>query len=180
MSTAMEKENLEELEEVEAVATIEDEQPSTETTNTADEVEQEPLADSVEAVEKKPNAFTRWLKSGETIKELEATIDTLENAILEREELFEALNAKCQETENALNEATSEIEKMANQIKELDTVEETVAALGFEPADLPAVETAEEHMSRAELWEVYNELPLEQKNEFYQKHRAIMSTSGIN
>jgi peptidoglycan hydrolase CwlO-like protein len=180
MSTAMEKENLEELEEVEAVATIEDEQPSTETTNTADEVEQEPLADSVEAVEKKPNAFTRWLKSGETIKELEATIDTLENAILEREELFEALNAKCQETENALNEATSEIEKMADQIKELDTVEETVAALGFEPANLPAVETAEEHMSRAELWEVYNELPLEQKNEFYQKHRAIMSTSGIN
>lgn len=176
----MEKENLEELEEVEAVATIEDEQPSTETTNTADEVEQEPLADSVEAVEKKPNAFTRWLKSGETIKELEATIDTLENAILEREELFEALNAKCQETENALNEATNEIEKMADQIKELDTVEETVAALGFEPADLPAVETAEEHMSRAELWEVYNELPLEQKNEFYQKHRAIMSTSGIN
>ena len=176
----MEKENLEELEEVEAVATIEDEQPSTETTNTADEVEQEPLADSVEAVEKKPNAFTRWLKSGETIKELEATIDTLENAILEREELFEALNAKCQETENALNEATNEIEKMANQIKELDTVEETVAALGFEPANLPAVETAEEHMSRAELWEVYNELPLEQKNEFYQKHRAIMSTSGIN
>jgi peptidoglycan hydrolase CwlO-like protein len=176
----MEKENLEELEEVEAVATIEDEQPSTETTNTADEVEQEPLADSVEAVEKKPNAFTRWLKSGETIKELEATIDTLENAILEREELFEALNAKCQETENALNEATSEIEKMADQIKELDTVEETVAALGFEPANLPAVETAEEHMSRAELWEVYNELPLEQKNEFYQKHRAIMSTSGIN
>ena len=176
----MEKENLEELEEVEAVATIEDEQPSTETTNTADEVEQQPLADSVEAVEKKPNAFTRWLKSGETIKELEATIDTLENAILEREELFEALNAKCQETENALNEATSEIEKMADQIKELDTVEETVAALGFEPADLPAVETAEEHMSRAELWEVYNELPLEQKNEFYQKHRAIMSTSGIN
>lgn len=176
----MEKENLEELKEVEAVATIEDEQPSTETTNTADEVEQEPLADSVEAVEKKPNAFTRWLKSGETIKELEATIDTLENAILEREELFEALNAKCQETENALNEATSEIEKMADQIKELDTVEETVAALGFEPANLPAVETAEEHMSRAELWEVYNELPLEQKNEFYQKHRAIMSTSGIN
>lgn len=176
----MQKENLEELEEVEAVATIEDEQPSTETTNTADEVEQEPLADSVEAVEKKPNAFTRWLKSGETIKELEATIDTLENAILEREELFEALNAKCQETENALNEATNEIEKMADQIKELDTVEETVAALGFEPADLPAVETAEEHMSRAELWEVYNELPLEQKNEFYQKHRAIMSTSGIN
>lgn len=176
----MEKENLEELEEVEAVATIEDEQPSTETTNTADEVEQEPLADSVEAVEKKPNAFTRWLKSGETIKELEATIDTLENAILEREELFEALNAKCQETENALNEATTEIEKMADQIKELDTVEETVAALGFEPANLPAVETAEEHMSRAELWEVYNELPLEQKNEFYQKHRAIMSTSGIN
>lgn len=176
----MEKENLEELEEVEAVATIEDEQPSTETTNTADEVEQEPLVDSVEAVEKKPNAFTRWLKSGETIKELEATVDTLENAILEREELFEALNAKCQETENALNEATNEIEKMADQIKELDTVEETVAALGFEPADLPAVETAEEHMSRAELWEVYNELPLEQKNEFYQKHRAIMSTSGIN
>lgn len=176
----MEKENLEELEEVEAVATIEDEQPSTETTNTADEVEQEPLADSVEAVEKKPNAFTRWLKSGETIKELEATVDTLENAILEREELFEALNAKCQETENALNEATTEIEKMADQIKELDTVEETVAALGFEPANLPAVETAEEHMSRAELWEVYNELPLEQKNEFYQKHRAIMSTSGIN
>lgn len=176
----MEKENLEELEEVEAVATIEDEQPSTETTNTADEVEQEPLADSVEAVEKKPNAFTRWLKSGETIKELEATVDTLENAILEREELFEALNLKCQETENALNEATSEIEKMADQIKELDTVEETVAALGFEPANLPAVETAEEHMSRAELWEVYNELPLEQKNEFYQKHRAIMSTSGIN
>jgi len=176
----MEKENLEELEEVEAVATIEDEQPSTETTNTADEVEQEPLADSVEAVEKKPNAFTRWLKSGETIKELEATIDTLENAILEKEELFEALNSKCQETENALNEAINEIEKMANQIKELDTVEETVAALGFEPADLPAVETAEEHMSRAELWEVYNELPLEQKNEFYQKHRAIMSTSGIN
>lgn len=176
----MEKENLEEQEEVEAVATIEDEQPSTETTNTADEVEQEPLADSVEAVEKKPNAFTRWLKSGETIKELEATVDTLENAILEREELFEALNLKCQETENALNEATSEIEKMADQIKELDTVEETVAALGFEPANLPAVETAEEHMSRAELWEVYNELPLEQKNEFYQKHRAIMSTSGIN
>ena len=176
----MEKENLEEQEEVEAVATIEDEQPSTETTNTADEVEQEPLADSVEAVEKKPNAFTRWLKSGETIKELEATVDTLENAILEREELFEALNLKCQETENALNEATSEIEKMADQIKELDTVEETVAALGFEPANLPAVETAEEHMSRAELCEVYNELPLEQKNEFYQKHRAIMSTSGIN
>lgn len=176
----MEKENLEELEKVEAVATIEDEQPSTETTNTSDEVEQQPLADSVEAVEKKPNAFTRWLKSGETIKELEATIDTLENALIEREEIFEALNSKFEITEKALSEATSEIEKMAAQIKELDTVEETVAALGFEPANLPAVETAEEHMSRAELWEVYNELPLEQKNEFYQKHRAIMSTSGIN
>ena len=119
MATDMEKENLEELEEVEAVATIEDEQPNTETTNPADEVEQEPLADNVEAVEKKPNAFTRWLKSGETIKELEATIDTLENAILEREELFEALNAKCQETKMHLMRPQMRLKKWLTKLRNL-------------------------------------------------------------
>jgi len=177
----MEKDELNEIEEVEEVEAVQVEETETETANTAEEiVDQEPLADSAEVAEKKPNAFSRWLKAGETIKELEANVDTLENELIEKDEAFEALNEKHLEAEEALNQAASQIEKMAEEIKELNTVEETVAALGFEPADLPTIETAEEHMSRAELWEAYNQLPLEAKNEFYQKHRAVMSTSGIN
>tara|TARA_R110000824_G_scaffold204316_1_gene389012 strand:- start:8518 stop:9033 length:516 start_codon:yes stop_codon:yes gene_type:complete len=130
--------------------------------------------------EKKPNAFSRWLKAGERIKELKSSVDTLENELEDKEEALEVLNEKNQATEEALAEATQQINQFAKELEELATVEETVAALGFEAADLPAIQTAEEEMSRTELWEAYQSLSLEAKNEFYQKHRATMATSGLN
>ena len=104
----------------------------------------------------------------------------MENELEDKEEALEVLNEKNQATEEALAEATQQINQFAKELEELATVEETVAALGFEAADLPAIQTAEEEMSRTELWEAYQSLSLEAKNEFYQKHRATMATSGLN
>ena len=190
MEKELKKEN-EELEET-VVSTAQIEQPEeaeTITANTSEdpapepseEPEPEPAPETVEAnQEKKPNAFSRWLKAGDRIKELQSSVDTLENELEDKEEALEVLNEKNQAMEIDLAKATEQINQFAKELEELDTVEETVAALGFEAADLPAIETAEEEMSRDELWEAYQSLSLEAKNEFYQKHRATMATSGLN
>lgn len=198
MEKELEKEN-EELEEVvETTAQIEQlEEAETITANTSEEPAPEPAEEPSEepseepapepqpeeakvTKEKKPNAFSRWLKAGERIKELQSSVDTLENELEDKEEALEILNEKNEALETDLATATEQINKFAKELEELDTVEETVAALGFEAADLPAIETAEEEMSRDELWEAYQSLSLEAKNEFYQKHRATMATSGLN
>tara|TARA_R100000656_G_scaffold17412_2_gene16322 strand:+ start:451 stop:1029 length:579 start_codon:yes stop_codon:yes gene_type:complete len=171
---------IEQPEEAETITANTSEDPAPEPSEEP-EPEPEPAPETVEATqEKKPNAFSRWLKAGERIKELQSSVDTLGNELEDKEEALEVLNEKNQATEEALGEATQQINQFAKELEELATVEETVAALGFEAADLPAIQTAEEEMSRTELWEAYQSLSLEAKNEFYQKHRATMATSGLN
>ena len=126
---------------------------------------------------RKPGAFSRWLSrlakankpantftKPKTKAKPEAPVDYTEK-------LEEIKTLKAQ-----LKDKELEIAGMQERLDGGGDVALTIASLGFEPSQLPVVETADESMTRSELWDVYNSLSLEEKNSFYSKHRKEMMT----
>ena len=117
---------------------------------------------------KKKGAFSRWLNNLTKVKAPENTFTKPEVKPVDDAELIE-LKAKLEEKDEIIKDLQGRLDAGGD-------VAITLAALGFEPADLPAQECMDETMNREELWQHYNKLPVDERNAFYQKHRKEMST----